>query len=474
MYARIPDKGSFEFRSVTSADSSASFVVDHIEEENSYHQTVSPQETKKGTYSSEYDQMKENVVLDSPKHSIFKYALFFVAGSLITSLVYRLTSETNTDPFRLGKKTYSCSLSNMEGPFLYITQHSGSGILKYSMDGCYRGNKVLKGGEMRKVQLRSMFVGSFQGSEALIVADSDHSNSRVVMYGPCMNSTLGSDDDDQSNDDTKEKLLDDDADDSMETTLLSEETFGRRQYIIDVIDEKGFPYNTRRGPTHPYGIAQDKHGNIYASFQDTDSVLRFKYDPSAPYAEIAASYIKDKTVPGSFVPMKLPPGLPKLHDKDHYYNGTFVQFGSPKTVGGIVDMGIRAIIFVEGNLWVADEDNGVTIFNSDGYEIGHIKMEKPVGLAYSINHRVVFISSRKGKVKAYLISGKFKHAFDVPDPDKLVKLKHPVGMAIKGHKLFIADQHYGQVYEYDITRNAYERTIITGLDRVEQMAISDC
>ena len=47
-------------------------------------------------------------------------------------------------------------------------------------------------------------------------------------------------------------------------------------------------------------------------------------------------------------------------------------------------------------------------------------------------------------------------------------------MAVKGHKLFVADQHYGEVYEYDITRNTYVRTIITGLDRVEQMTISDC
>ena len=93
---------------------------------------------------------------------------------------------------------------------------------------------------------------------------------------------------------------------------------GKREYIIDIIDEVtinkmkiqyffplqdlifpylyffsfffflntfikiGFPYNTRRGATHPYGITQDAHGAIYASFQDTDSVLRFVYDPLGP------------------------------------------------------------------------------------------------------------------------------------------------------------------------------------------------
>lgn len=474
MYTRIPEKGSFQFQSFTSADTSSSFVVDHIEEEASYHQTISL-EGKRNNDVIQHENIQNNEIdmLNQSKHSFFKYALLFIAGSLVTSLMYRLTSEASNEPFKLGEKSYSCSLDNMEGPFLYITQHSGTGILKYSMDGCYRGNKVLEGGAMRKVQLRSMYIGTFRGSEALIVADSTHHNSRVVLYGPCMNST-GLNDDDQ-NDDPGERLLDDDADDSMETVLISEESIGRRQYIIDVIDELGFPYNTRRGATHPYGIAQDKEGNIYASFQDSDSVLRFRYDPDAPYVEhMAETYIKDKTVPGAFVPVKSPPGLPKLHGRDQYYNGTFVQFGTPRQFGGIEDMGIRAILFVEDNLWVADEDNGVSIINPDGIEIGHIDIKKPVGLAYSKNHRVVFVSTREGKVKAYLITGKFKHAYDIPNPDKYMKFWHPVGMAVNGHKLFIADQHYGEVYEYDITRNIYVRTIITGLDRVEQMTISDC
>ena len=50
MYARIPEKGSFEFRSIdTSCGSSSNpnFIVDHIEEEYSYHQTPCPGEQEK-------------------------------------------------------------------------------------------------------------------------------------------------------------------------------------------------------------------------------------------------------------------------------------------------------------------------------------------------------------------------------------------------------------------------------------------
>ena len=115
-----------------------------------------------------------------------------------------------------------------------------------------------------------MHIGTFNGSEALIVADSTHHNSRVLLYGPCVN-------DDVFDDDNDEK-----GDIPAVYTPASIEATGRREYIMDVIDELRYPYNSRRGATHPYGVTQDLSGNIYASFQDSDSVLRFSYDPAGP------------------------------------------------------------------------------------------------------------------------------------------------------------------------------------------------
>ena len=63
------------------------------------------------------------------------------------------------------------ALCSSEGPFLYVTVHSGSaGISKYSLkDGCLVDSNILKGGNFGSVQLRSMFLGSFNGSEVKVV-----------------------------------------------------------------------------------------------------------------------------------------------------------------------------------------------------------------------------------------------------------------------------------------------------------------
>ena len=117
MYTRIPEKGSFQFQSVTSADSSSTpnFVVDHIEEETSYHQTVSLDgqsydDNGVMEYENVHAQNKSKHELDRSKNSLVIYALFFIAGSLVTTLMYRMTSKMSNESFILGKKTYSCSL----------------------------------------------------------------------------------------------------------------------------------------------------------------------------------------------------------------------------------------------------------------------------------------------------------------------------------------------------------------------------
>jgi hypothetical protein len=160
--------------------------------------------------------------------------------------------------------------------------------------------------------------------------------------------------------------------------MSQQELMGRRNYIIDIVDEVGFPYNTRRGATHPYGIGQDEQGNVYVSFQDTDSVLRFSYDPSAPRVTY---YTKQDLLTGSFVPIESPSGLPLLKKDDYsYFNGTFVQFGTPSDIGSTGDMGIRSILFVEKNLWVANEDlDGIVIVNPEGVYVGFVSVKSPIG-----------------------------------------------------------------------------------------------
>ena len=259
-----------------------------------------------------------------------------------------------------------------------------------------------------------MRIGSFNQSEVLIVADSTHHNSRVLLYGPCINDEEGvfDDDNDENGDVPNEKVP------------SKVEATGRREYITDVIDELRFPYNSRRGATHPYGIAQDVRGNIYASFQDSDSVLRFTYDPNGPYLNF---YGNDKNFSGSFVPMASPDGLIKERRKSGYdfFNGTFVALDRPKAIGGTFDLGIRAIEFVKHRLWVADEQKGIRIYSHNGEEVGHIKFKRAVGLLYVKSHKAVYATSRRGKVKAFHYKS-FRHLHSLPGPAK--KWVHPTGL----------------------------------------------
>lgn len=218
-------------------------------------------------------------------------SLLLCIGSLLICTIFLGIHGTIQIPlnkqFSPSKRSICSKLYELTGPYMYVTLHSGEGILKYSIPGaCFITDKVLNGGTLDNVQLRSMFIGEFNNTEALIVADSTTKNSRVLLYGECNPPS------------TNEKYLKD--------AKKSSQLLGQRTYIMDVIDEVGFPYSKRKGATHPYGVAQDKNGYIYASFQDTNSVLRFKYDSSGPYVD---EYNNLDQVPGSFIPVQSPPSL---------------------------------------------------------------------------------------------------------------------------------------------------------------------
>jgi hypothetical protein len=338
---------------------------------------------------------------------------------------------------RLNKSPFKkCKTKDSGAPYLYVTVHSGDGVLKFGLDGCFLTDDVLKGGYLNKnsVRLRSMHIGKFNGSEALIIADSRKRDSRVALFGAC-----------------------------------SADSSGKREYLMDVIDELGFPFNRRRGATHPYGITQDISGNIYASFQDTDSVLRFMYSADAVKPDVNLTF----KVPGAFVPVPFPPDLPPLADpkKDSYYNGTFMQLGLPEAMGGRHDMGIRSIIFVRDNLWVANEMlDGIFILDKNGRYIEFVSVKKPIGLVYVEDRDIVYVSTKKAKVYA-IDTRLYISVYDLKNP---FGWDHPTGMAVYGSSLFVADQNQGKVYLYNVDTTQYTATIIDGLDRVEQLAISSC
>jgi nitrogen fixation protein len=150
---------------------------------------------------------------------------------------------------------------------------------------------------------------------------------------------------------------------------------GRRPFLRVVASE-----STNAGVNHPYGLTIDDVGNLYASFQHTDVVLRFKSDSFHPLAlpEAIASRIQNG----------------KLTEEE-VYPGTFFAY-SFSTYSK--KQGIRDIEWVQGYLWVANEDiKGVSIVDSNGYEVEVLQMPnkaKPIGVHYNKDYNLVFISTK--------------------------------------------------------------------------------
>ena len=150
---------------------------------------------------------------------------------------------------------------------------------------------------------------------------------------------------------------------------------GRRPFLTEVASE-----SSNAGVNHPYGLTFDPHGNIYASFQHTDIVLRFTKD--------------------TFKPMPYPVALQKLVNESRIgpmrlYPGAFFGYHYK---GSRIKTGIRDIEWVHNTLWVANEDiSAVSVVDSDGYEIEQLAMPnqaKPIGIHYNKDYNLVFISTK--------------------------------------------------------------------------------
>jgi hypothetical protein len=119
-------------------------------------------------------------------------------------------------------------------PYLYITHKGSKNIMKFSRDGCLIHEKVLWGVSNEDSDLRGMAFGHYNGKEVLYVADAELDESGILMFGECF-----------------------------EATSL-------RPFISRVISSF-----TNPGAKHTYDIAINEKNDIYASFQKSNSVLRF-------------------------------------------------------------------------------------------------------------------------------------------------------------------------------------------------------
>jgi hypothetical protein len=305
-------------------------------------------------------------------------------------------------------------------PYLYATTHNEvPNVLKFSRDGCLLQRNVLKGGplfteEDHYIELRSIIIGQHNGSENMLyVADAMTHDSAILIYGQC-------------------------------------DKNGLRSYVNTVVSTF-----TNPGADHGYGICFDNHNNIYASFQHTDVVLRFHKD--------------------TFVPMPLPPALRDYHKWRSFYPGSFAQFGNPGA-HHTWEQGIRSIVYVNGNLWMANKDlNGIAIAAIDTGIIHNIVVVyHPIGLHYDPISQLIFVSSKHKHWRGAVYSID-PNSMRIKDTYTTHRMNHPTGIVTYDNMLYVAELSQGMILQFDISTKKYIRNIVEHAPgELEQLALSSC
>lgn len=221
-------------------------------------------------------------------------------------------------------------------------------------------------------------------------------------------------------------------------------------YILQVSSDEN------PGCNHAYGLTFDDKGNLYASFQHTDTILHFEKD--------------------SFIPLAINPLYRNNRNSEAYFDGTFLQFGEP-CIHDKVHRGVRSILHANRNIWIAHEDyEGVVVVSIDsGQVITIISIDTPIGLYKPENSDQVFVGSKSKRF------GGSVHVIDSQTfelvPGKTYRsnhLDHPTGISSYKNTLYVAEQSYNHINMFDIDSTehlGYAVDILPG--KVEQIILAD-
>lgn len=138
-------------------------------------------------------------------------------------------------------------------------------------------------------------------------------------------------------------------------------TNGTRNFVTVAVSQDKNP-----GLNHVYGLATDSNGNLYVSNEKTDNVLRFAKD--------------------SFEPLSLPPALQREYKS--FIPGTFWQPLKSSEDGG---KGVRAIVKVKDQMWVANEAmDGVAVVEvTTGMTLNIVVIPSPIGMQTLIHYLII-------------------------------------------------------------------------------------
>lgn len=119
-------------------------------------------------------------------------------------------------------------------------------------------------------------------------------------------------------------------------------------------------------------------------------------------------------------------------------------------------------------MYVANKDEGVLVLDQDGYRVGSIDVDKPIGLAICAARDSLLVGSKgddtvlEYSLRTHEVRGEFGHKL----------LKHPAGLACHEASAFVVSQDEGLILEIDLDGEGVEVVVDELEDLGEQLLLS--
>jgi streptogramin lyase len=288
-------------------------------------------------------------------------------------------------------------------------------------------NRVLYGVPHKKMELRTMLMGTYKDDEALYVADASGKTENILVFGQCSYWS------------------------KMRTHITS--TMGGRSIY-------------KEGAQHSYGLSFDNDGNLYVSYQHTNAILRSQKD--------------------TFQPMALPQAMQNREGEEGltFFEGTFYQFGEPK-VQDQSRQGVRSIAWAVNNeygelLWVVNEfENAIYIMDKAANVVRTIAVPAPIGLYHDkeggdeFTKGRIYVGSRAKKTGSVMVFD--TSTFEQVESFVYLTMSHPTGISVHDGVLYVADQSMNAILTFDLESSRFLKIIWERPDsNIEQLALSSC
>ncbi|XP_053990907.1 uncharacterized protein LOC128883000 isoform X2 [Hylaeus volcanicus] len=321
-------------------------------------------------------------------------------------------------------------------PYLYITYHGGfndakrvKNICRYTRDGCGMG-AVLYPNKLHTFHSLRGLILLKNGS--LIATEAWKMNSRILRFGPCNPALLN-----------------------------------RRELLDIALDKRTAPNS---GILHPYGVTKTKDESyFYISAQGTSNVLRYFLKNATPAALPGSTVLQQRENAMLLNPLLLSNKsyLQKIEgqseEQRNFYDGSFIMLDSDRLRGIAVDS--------LDNVYVANKNKGVMIFDRHGIYRATLPIKLPISLYYCQTRHSLWIGSSKNhnlyeySIYSWKRLQKLKHPF----------IQHPSGMVSYKNSLFVISQKKNMLLRFSMNNGKLKDVVLNNLiDAGEHVVFSYC